>query len=630
MPVRDDLLTPIPGLNPSGANLRYDGITDAIKEARREEIDAPQGEWKTAIKTANYVQVIKLSGEALAKRSKDLQIAVWLVDAQVRREGFAALAPNFDLLRNLLEQFWDTLYPEIEDGDLEMRAAPLDWLGSRLETPVTFVPITSSGLSWADYKGSRVIGYEQDANTDEKRRLRKQAVSDHKATAEEFDEAVAATPRTFYESLHAGLKRGLESLEALAVLCDSRFGDVAPSFVRLRSTLEEIAQHVRVVLNKKGGVTAAPVPAPVEAPAPPVVLAPTPPMAPPAPLTPAATPVSASYEPTGLDDVIQRVAAVSKYLREKTIYDAGAYLTIRAVRWSELRAKAPAIVASMLEAPPSELRSELKSSFLAGRWDDVLSITERAMEMPCGRAWLDLQRYTVVALENKGEYFAGVARSVKLAVRALLEELPELMNQTFTDDSPVANADTLTWLREDVLATSVPQCWPSTVVAEIAPSAAAWALPVAETQPYTTPEPAPIETKPPQIDSEGEIEKGDAFEEALAAAEARKPAEALDVLSKQLATERSGRGRFRRRVQLAHVLMASGHKKIALPILEELTAEIEQRKLEDWERGDALAYPFELLLRCLDSNGSELADRKRFYSRLCRLDPARALKCEAS
>src|SRR5579875_1098827 len=79
MPFRDDLLTPIPGANPSGASLRYDGITDAIKEARREEIDAPQGEWKTAIKTADHVQVIKLAGEALAKRSKDLQIAVWLV-----------------------------------------------------------------------------------------------------------------------------------------------------------------------------------------------------------------------------------------------------------------------------------------------------------------------------------------------------------------------------------------------------------------------------------------------------------------------------------------------------------------------------------------------------------------------
>ena len=90
MPLRDDLLEPIPGDNPSGNNLRYDPITDKIKEARREDLDVPQGQWKTALKTADYPQVIKLGGEVLAS-AKDLQIAVWLVDAHVRREGFALL-----------------------------------------------------------------------------------------------------------------------------------------------------------------------------------------------------------------------------------------------------------------------------------------------------------------------------------------------------------------------------------------------------------------------------------------------------------------------------------------------------------------------------------------------------------
>jgi type VI secretion system protein ImpA len=45
MPLRDDLLNPIPGENPSGASLRYEPVYDKIKEARREDDDAPQGEW---------------------------------------------------------------------------------------------------------------------------------------------------------------------------------------------------------------------------------------------------------------------------------------------------------------------------------------------------------------------------------------------------------------------------------------------------------------------------------------------------------------------------------------------------------------------------------------------------------
>src|SRR5262245_21897621 len=95
MPLRDDLLNPIAGDDPSRANLRYDPVTDKIKEARREDLNVPQGDWKTTLKTADYVQVVKLGSDALAKRGKDLQIAVWLVDAHVRREGFALLAPSF-------------------------------------------------------------------------------------------------------------------------------------------------------------------------------------------------------------------------------------------------------------------------------------------------------------------------------------------------------------------------------------------------------------------------------------------------------------------------------------------------------------------------------------------------------
>ena len=39
MPLRDGLLDPIDGENPSGPDLRYDPVVDQIKEARREDDD---------------------------------------------------------------------------------------------------------------------------------------------------------------------------------------------------------------------------------------------------------------------------------------------------------------------------------------------------------------------------------------------------------------------------------------------------------------------------------------------------------------------------------------------------------------------------------------------------------------
>ena len=113
MPLREDLLTPIAGENPSGEDLYYDKVFDQIKEARREEEDdLPAGDWgRSQVKKADHRTVIKLAGDALAKRSKDLRLAGWLVEAQLRVDGFQVLVPGIELLQTMQETFWPTLYP---------------------------------------------------------------------------------------------------------------------------------------------------------------------------------------------------------------------------------------------------------------------------------------------------------------------------------------------------------------------------------------------------------------------------------------------------------------------------------------------------------------------------------------
>src|SRR5713101_8227910 len=201
MPLRDDLLNPIVGDNPSGTNLRYEPVYDKIKEARRQDDDAPQGEWQRERKTADFKQVIKLAGDALAAKSKDLQLGAWLTEAMLLQEGFSGLRQGLDLLRGLVENFWDTLYPEVEDGDLELRAAPLEWVGTRLDDPVRKTPITRGGLSFYKYRESRTVGTEQDAaQNDQRRQAREIAVADGKIAVEDFDKDSASTPTVQYEA----------------------------------------------------------------------------------------------------------------------------------------------------------------------------------------------------------------------------------------------------------------------------------------------------------------------------------------------------------------------------------------------------------------------------------------------
>jgi type VI secretion system protein ImpA len=95
MALREDVLQPIQGDNPSGANLYYSPLFDKIKEARRQEMSGPMGAWQRDVKTADYVQVIKLAEEALATKTKDLWLAVWLTEALISREQFAGLQPGW-------------------------------------------------------------------------------------------------------------------------------------------------------------------------------------------------------------------------------------------------------------------------------------------------------------------------------------------------------------------------------------------------------------------------------------------------------------------------------------------------------------------------------------------------------
>src|SRR5664280_1728814 len=251
MPLSDDLLNPISGPNPSGRNLRY-VVYDAIREARREDDELPSGDWAHERKRADYPSVLRLCCDALAEQSKDLQLAVWATEASVKLEGLAGLQHGLDFLNKLTEGFWDTLYPEIEDGDTEARFGVLESLGGKFAEHLWYLPLTSEGLTWLQYKESRTVGYEADVvGNDEKVQDRERAINDGKITAEMFDKAFSKTPKAFYEQRLMDADACLTSLEALNQTCLNRFGDASPSFTKLRDGLEDIRQTISLLLRKK-------------------------------------------------------------------------------------------------------------------------------------------------------------------------------------------------------------------------------------------------------------------------------------------------------------------------------------------------------------------------------------------
>jgi type VI secretion system protein ImpA len=247
------ILTPIPGDSPAGADLRYDAVYEEIREARRAEDPLAEGGGEP--KQPDWDKVIDLSVGALTAKSKDLQLAAWLTEALIHAEGFEGFAVGVNVLTGLLEKYWDTVFPVLEEGDLEYRAGPLEFLNEKLWVALKSVPVTdprvSDGYSLLTYDESRAVGYEKDTlnqhgDVDEgKAAKRKEMLAEGKRSAEAFDAAMAKSSRGFYESLFGAVTRCREAFDAFEKVVDARFGKNAPRLAELRKAIEECEQFVK-------------------------------------------------------------------------------------------------------------------------------------------------------------------------------------------------------------------------------------------------------------------------------------------------------------------------------------------------------------------------------------------------
>lgn len=590
MPLREDLLNPIAGGNPAGADVRYDPIFDRIKEARREDDDIPQGDWQRDRKVADFAQVTKLASDVLATKSKDLQIAAWLTEAQLRREGFAGLRSGLVLLAGMLEGFWDTLYPPVEEGDLELRAAPLEWVGMRLELPVRRLPITKTGLDSIGYVVSRTVPTETDAAADEaKAATRQAAIDDGRTTPEEFEDAFTATPKAWYKSLRADIDGCLEALRALDDAAKGRFGSDAPNFSRLRDVLEEVQRTAKFLLARKLELD----PDPPEAVAGDIDVTGRPVADAPMGAAPAGS-RAMSPEPVDREDAAARIAGAARFLRRTNPRDPAPYLLLRGFRWGELRAGSGVVDPRLLEAPQTQVRTRLKLLLLDAKWDELLEAAEVVMGTPQGRGWLDLQRYALTACDGLGIEYRTVGDALRGALRALLADLPRLADMTLMDDTPTANAETQAWLRDAILGGD----------------GHATAAPDNGRQVRRAP---------------GDDAGAEAHERAMSELRAGRADRAVALLMRELDREKTRRGRFLRQAQLADIMVGAGLEIVAKPILEEMIGLIENHKLDEWESGEVVAQPMALLFRCLDKVDGDPALKHALYLRICRLDPLQAI-----
>jgi type VI secretion system protein ImpA len=302
----EKLLAPVTPERPCGEDLAYSSEIDAIVRARQaDDPSLEQGAWVTDLKEADWKFVAKQCALLIEKRSKNLQLAVWLAEAEAKTAGLRGLADSLVLVAALCDRYWDGLYPLPDEDGHERRIGNLAWMASRIAPLLREVPLTEgqAGRALRDFDVARMHGGEELAK---------------------LETAKARSTPAFYEALLRDCEHCAGALERIEHSVDQRLGVDGPSFSAAKSGLQSLVLFVKPMV-KEGGPAAAG----RQAPGSPAAVAPSP--------APSSAP---AMENTGgpLQSRTQALAQlrdVAEFFRRTEPHSPVAYLAEKAAHWGE-------------------------------------------------------------------------------------------------------------------------------------------------------------------------------------------------------------------------------------------------------------------------------------------------------
>jgi type VI secretion system protein ImpA len=257
------LLEPVPGPDVCGQDLRFSMEWRKLEDARRADDDLNQGPWVAKEqKNADWNGILARGQELLATKTKDIRLAVKILEAAIHKDGFAGAATGLRLLHDLVQKFWDDgLYPQPVGGDYDDRAAAFDWINTKLPDLLRGITITArtdggDDYDFARYLDAREIGRERDyeeGKVSAEKRERFLAARNEGRCLDLYDTAMAATPLEPVESLLTDVQEARSALGDLSRLLKEKFPseEAAPGFTEVRETLDEIENLLDTTVRNK-------------------------------------------------------------------------------------------------------------------------------------------------------------------------------------------------------------------------------------------------------------------------------------------------------------------------------------------------------------------------------------------
>ena len=110
------LLEEISAESPCGEDLEYDPEFGEMERAAQGKPEQQIGDTLVPAEDAEW-PTVKSKAIALFDRTKDLRVAVYLTRSLLHREGLPGLRDGLSLIQGLLENYWDTVHPQLDPDD---------------------------------------------------------------------------------------------------------------------------------------------------------------------------------------------------------------------------------------------------------------------------------------------------------------------------------------------------------------------------------------------------------------------------------------------------------------------------------------------------------------------------------
>lgn len=236
--------------NVCGEDLEYDPEFMALKQAIKGKPEQQMGNTVTEAEPPVWREIKKQS-EALLLRTIDLELLICYLRALIALDGFSGLQDGLTLIKTLIENRWDTLYPPLDledDNPAESRINILlslcDYetiLRSLQQTPL----LESKSIGRFNFRQISIAAGKSTATSNEKE------VSQSTIDAAVQDSELEHLQKTFQE-----ITTSLDAINQLETVITNYVGlSDAPSFAELRLFLKESKAFLADSLEKKDGGT---------------------------------------------------------------------------------------------------------------------------------------------------------------------------------------------------------------------------------------------------------------------------------------------------------------------------------------------------------------------------------------